>query len=57
MLAKLALAALIGAVMGVVAATGGAPWPGSTVTQTTLGARTVASVEAAWHALRQRRAP
>jgi hypothetical protein len=57
MLAKIALAVLIGAVSGMFAAYGGGPWPPAAGTQTSFGARTVACVETAWHALRHHRAP
>jgi len=57
MLAKIALAALIGALSGMFAASDGTPWPPVGGTQTSFGARTVACVESAWHALRHHRAP
>jgi hypothetical protein len=53
MRAKLALAAaLLGAVAGMIA---GARWPAAADPPWLYGARTLARVEAAWHAVRQHR--
>jgi hypothetical protein len=55
-LAKIALAALVGALSGMLAGSG-VLWPPAPPTDTSYGARTVARVEAAWHAARQHRWP
>jgi len=55
MLARIALAALVGAICGMLAATSGVLWPPASSTQTLESARTLARVEAAWHLLRQHR--
>jgi hypothetical protein len=55
-LVKIVVAALVGALSGMFAASG-VPWAAAPGAQTISGATTVARVEAAWHALRQHRAP
>jgi hypothetical protein len=57
MLVKIALAVLIGALAGMVVGTRGVLWPAAPGPQALDGARTLAHVEGAWHALRQHRSP
>jgi hypothetical protein len=57
MVAKIALAALVGALFGMLAATHGEPWPTSAQGQTGYGAGTVARVEAAWNTVRRHSTP
>jgi hypothetical protein len=56
MLAKIALAALVGALSGIMAAASEGP-PAAADALALYGARTLARVEAAWHAVRLNRAP
>jgi hypothetical protein len=57
MLAKILLAALVGALSGMLAATRGVFWPPSPGTNAAYGERVVARVEAAWKAPRHHNAP
>jgi hypothetical protein len=56
MLVKIALAALVGALSGMFAAASEGP-PAAPDTLAMYGARTLARVESAWHAVRLNRAP
>jgi hypothetical protein len=57
MLTRVALAAVLGAVAGMLVATGGKMWPERTETIAYYTARTTARVESAWLALRHPHAP
>ncbi len=57
MVLKIALAALVGALSGIIAAASPGLWPAAPGTPTFYAARTVAHLESAWHALKQRRSP
>jgi hypothetical protein len=57
MIVKIALAALVGALSGMLAGTRGVPWPPSAQGQKGYGAGTVALVEAAWNTARRHIAP
>jgi hypothetical protein len=56
MVTRLALVAVLGALLGTLTATGGALWPEAPATQC-CGARTTAIVQTAWHGELPRRAP
>jgi hypothetical protein len=57
MMARIVLAALVGALCGMLAATSGLIWPPLSGVQTLDTAKTLAQVEAALRAVRQHRSP